>query len=252
MAIADEQDQTASKMRNVMNNLQGKVILITGATAGIGRAIAMQAVAKGARLALCGRSDIKMQKLRADLSKYQHVYTAFFDITNESLTMAFIADAINHFGKIDILINNAGANTAKNNIVDIQTADYEYMIKLNQVAPFVVMREVFKDMQQRKAGHIVNILSSVCKFSNPSMGAYTGSKDGFEGMTKVFRKEAAEDNVVVTAVYPGGVDTDFRAMERSDYLSAYTVAQAIISMLELPAEAAVHELLLRPHVERNY
>lgn len=235
-----------------MSQLTGKVILITGATAGIGRALALQAAEKGARLALCGRTDQKMQTLCAELSEYPDVFTQLFDITDEQCTIGFIKSVIERFGQIDILINNAGANTAKGNVTDIKTSDYEYMIKLNQVAPFVVMREVFKDMQTRKMGNIVNILSSVCKFSNPSMGAYTGSKDGFDGMTKVFRKEAAQHNVVVTAVYPGGVDTDFRVIERKDYLTADTVAKSIISLLELDSEAAVHELVLRPHIEKNY
>jgi len=126
------------------------------------------------------------------------------------------------------------------------------MIRLNQIAPFVVMREVFNAMRPRRDGRIVNILSSACKFSNPGMGSYTGSKDGFEGMTNVFRKEAAEDGVDVTAVYPGGVDTDFRTLERKDYLTAETVAESIIALLQMNREAAVHELVLRPHVEKNY
>lgn len=235
-----------------MERLKDKVILITGATAGIGRAFASLAASKGAKLALCGRTQSKMDSVVSELNGATEVFHRTFDITNEQATIDFIQSSIHHFGGIDILLNNAGANTAKGNVADIVTADYEYMIKLNQIAPFIVMREVFKDMRKRKSGHICNVLSSVCKFSNPGMGSYTGSKDGFEGMTKVFRKEAAVDGVVVTAVYPGGVDTDFRAMERKDYLTADTVAQSIIGLLELPSEAAVHELVLRPHVEMNY
>jgi len=226
-------------------------MLITGATSGIGKAVALQAAAKGAKLALCGRTQSKMDALLSELNS-DLVIARTFDITDEALTIEFINDVIAHFGQIDILINNAGANTAKGNVADIKTSDYEYMIRLNQIAPFVVMREVFKNMQTRQDGRIVNILSSVCKFSNPGMGSYTGSKDGFEGMTKIFRKEAAEDRVAVTAVYPGGVDTDFRELERKDYLTAETVAESITALLEINKEAAVHELVLRPHVEKNF
>jgi len=234
-----------------MQNLKDKVMLITGATSGIGRALALQANELGAKLILCGRSEDKMQKLLLDLGS-ESVYAKTFDITQEDQTIAFIHAGIQHFGKIDILINNAGANTAKAKVEDIKTSDYEYMIRLNQIAPFIVMREVFKDMRQRQQGRIVNILSTVCLYSNPGIASYTGSKDGFDGMTKVFRKEAAQDGVVVSAVYPGGVDTDFRDLERQDYLSAETVAESIINLLQMNPEAAMHELVLRPHIEQNY
>ena len=234
-----------------MQNLKDKVMLITGATSGIGRALALQANELGAKLILCGRSEDKMQKLLLDLGS-ESVYAKTFDITQEDQTIAFIQAGVKYFGKIDILVNNAGANSAKAKVADIKTSDYEYMIRLNQIAPFIVMREVFKNMRQRQEGRIVNILSTVCLYSNPGIGSYTGSKDGFDGMTKVFRKEAAEEGVVVSAVYPGGVDTDFRELEREDYLTAYTVAEAIINLLQMNPEAAMHELVLRPHVEKNF
>ena len=234
-----------------MENLKGKVWLITGATSGIGRALALQANELGAKLVLCGRSEDRMQSLLAELDS-DRVYAKTFDITQEVQTIAFIEAAIEHFGQVDILINNAGANTAKAKVTDIKTSDYEYMIRLNQIAPFIVMREVFKDMRKRQQGRIVNILSTVCLYSNPGIASYTASKDGFDGMTKVFRKEAAEEGVVVSAVYPGGVDTDFRNLERQDYLTADTVAEAIINLLQMNPEAAMHELVLRPHIEKNY
>ena len=80
----------------------------------------------------------------------------------------------------------------------------------------------------------------------------TAGMNTTESNSNQLGKEAAQDGVVVSAVYPGGVDTDFRDLERQDYLSAETVAESIINLLQMNPEAAMHELVLRPHIEQNY
>ena len=107
-------------------------------------------------------------------------------------------------------------------------------------------------MKERGSGHVVNILSTVCHADMPTMGAYTAAKSGLQALTRIFRKEVLEDGIRVTAIYPGGADTDFRPNARPDYMKPASVAAAVHSALTLPEDVIVHELTFRPMVETNF
>jgi NAD(P)-dependent dehydrogenase (short-subunit alcohol dehydrogenase family) len=233
--------------------LANKRILITGATSGIGRSLAIKLAKQGAQLAVCGRSEEKMQALIKELALHEKsIFSRTFSVTDEYEIIRFVKDASNVLGGIDILINNAGVNPAKNKVAEIKTEDFDLMVAVNMRAPFIFMREVFNIMKGKKTGTVVNILSSVCLSSNETMGAYTASKAGIDALTKVFRKEARKEGIKVFGVYPGGVNTPFRTIERTDYMSPDSVADTIIPMLSLPDDVAVHDLVFRPMVEDNF
>ena len=101
-------------------------------------------------------------------------------------------------------------------------------------------------------GRIVNVVSSAALFANAGIGSYTAAKGAFHALTGVMRREGRAHSIHVSGVYPGGIDTPFRAQARPDYLKPETVAEAIIGLLRLPADAAVHELVLRPPIEDNF
>ena len=232
-----------------------KTILITGASSGIGKAIAQQLLSQGdCNLVLCGRSENKMNELLASLASQEQekIFAKTFDLLDEKEILQFIKEGREKFGDIDILINCAGANTARACIEDLKTAELDYLIKLNTIAPFVFMRELIPAMKAKRAGMIINILSSSCLFANENIGAYTASKTGLEGLTNVLRREMRPYNVRVCALYPGGVDTPFRADKRPDYLQPETVAKAVMNAINLPDEAAIDEIVLRPFVETNF
>jgi NADP-dependent 3-hydroxy acid dehydrogenase YdfG len=96
------------------------------------------------------------------------------------------------------------------------------------------------------------VLSTCCHFANENMGVYTATKTGLDGLTGVLRKEARAHGVRVSAVYPGGVDTTFRAGRRPEYLKAESVAEAIHAVLTLPEDLVVHSFTFRPMVESNF
>lgn len=234
-------------------NLKNKVVLLTGASAGIGKELAMQLAQKGARLALCGRTPSKMQEVVRQLEMPQsYLLSKSFDATDETQCKLFVQDAITHFGCIDMLLNNAGANTQKNRIAEMETLDLDYMYALNMKSPLVFMREVGRQFQKQQSGMLVNILSSACKFANPTMGAYTATKVGLEALTNIYRKEMKPHGIKTLSVYPGGTDTDFRENQRPDYMSPASAAQTIVAALELPDDVAMHELTFRPMVEDNF
>jgi NAD(P)-dependent dehydrogenase (short-subunit alcohol dehydrogenase family) len=237
-----------------VKTISDQVVLLTGATSGIGRDLALLLKDEGARLALCGRSGEKMADLLNELGgpSEMTLFHRTFCLSSEAEIVRFVADADGHLGPVDVLINCAGINSARGTVAEISISDLDWMLAINLRAPLIFMRECFKRMRERRSGHVVNVLSTVCLFSNEGIGAYTASKAGLDALTKVFRKEARDYGVRVTSVYPGGVNTTFRAQRREDYMTPRSVAEAIVGTLKLEGDAAVHEIVLRPLAESNF
>jgi short-subunit dehydrogenase len=225
-----------------------KTVIITGATDGIGKALACL-LSKEYNLALCGRSEEKMTRLLQELDDC-HVYAECFDITDGAKRHSFCEHVKEEFGTVDVLVNNAGANTKKDKIADIDLEDLRYMFELNCVSSLGMIQEIYPLMAERKSGLFVNILSSCCLFNNPMTGSYSATKDAMEGISKILTKEAKADNIGVCNVYPGGVDTNFRAKANHDYLRPETVAKMIKNCIEIE-EGCVHDIVIRPFVEDN-
>lgn len=237
-----------------MRSLKGKSVLVTGASRGIGRALALLLARDAARLALCGRDQAALSKVAGEAVELgaSRVHSVAFDLAQESAILKFMDEARASVGPVDILINNAGFNPRKAPLSDVSTAELDSILAINLRAPFILAREALRDMIPRKSGHIVNVLSTVCHFANESMGAYTAAKHGLEGLTGVLLKEARPHGVRVSAIYPGGTDTTFRANQRPDYLKPESVAEAIRAVLTMPEDLAVHSFTFRPMVETNF
>ena len=232
-----------------------KTVVLTGATSGIGKAIAYALAKQGNyNLALCGKNSEKMRMLFDELSKITpaQMYVKTFDLTIEASIIEFVQKTIYKFGTVDILVNCAGANTARARIEDLSTADFEYMLKLNTLAPFIFTREIAPILKEKQSGIVINILSSACLYATEAAGGYTASKTALDALAKVLRREMRPYNIKVCSVYPGGVDTAFRPNSRPDYLKPETVATAVINAINLPNEAAIDEIVIRPFVENNY
>lgn len=236
-----------------LNRLKNKNILVTGATSGIGKCLSLKLIENGVNVAFCGRSESKMKQLLSEIEGAKSNYfSKTFDVTDENNIIAFVNEATIKLGTFDILVNCAGANTARSLVSNIKTTDLEYMLKVNTIAPFVFMREVYKSMEIVKAGTIINVLSTVCQFSNEGIGAYTASKSSFDALVKVFRKEARTNNVKVCSIYPGGTNTAFRETNNPDYLLEQSVVDAIVIMMTTDSNASIDELVIRPLIEKNY
>lgn len=225
-----------------------KTVIITGATDGIGKALAHLLSAEY-NLALCGRNQDKMTQLVQELGNC-HVYAECFDITDSQKRHSFCEHVKQEFGTVDVLVNSAGANTKKDRITDINLDDLRYMFELNCVSSLGMIQEIYPIMAERKSGLFVNILSSCCLFNNPMTGSYSATKDAMEGISKILTKEAKADHIGVCNVYPGGVDTNFRATANPNYLRPETIAKMIKNCIEVE-DGCVHDIVVRPFIEDN-
>lgn len=228
---------------------RAKTALVTGATSGIGRALSQRLVAAGVEIFITGRNEVELERLRLELGC--PAYRS--DLGRGDAPGALYLAAKEALGAPpDFLINNAGYNSRKARFVEVTDEELEQQWMVNLRAPAILAREALRDMEQRGSGHIVNVLSSVVHLGIETMGAYTTMKQGLLGLTRVLIKEGRERGVKVTAVHPGGTDSNFRERERPDYMRPESVAQMIMGVLLAPEDVVVHELTFRPLVETNF
>ena len=236
-----------------MGTLKDRAIILTGATKGIGRAVALRLAQEGAKLSICGRNREEMESLVQQITSAgaPEPHTGLFDIGGEEALLDFYRGSKAFFGAPDILINNAGYNSRKAHVWEVGTEEFDAMMAVNLRAPYILMRECVEDMKLH-GGHVVNILSTVCHSSNETMGVYTAAKQGLQALTDIYRKEVRPFNIKVSSIYPGGTDTPFRDAERPDYMKAESVAEAVYAVLTLPEDLVVHHFTFRPIVEKNF
>jgi NAD(P)-dependent dehydrogenase (short-subunit alcohol dehydrogenase family) len=225
-----------------------KSVFVTGATRGIGRELVKQLTALGFTVFGTGRDEALLESLMAETG----CLGAAADLSNPDEAVAVYGKAKVALGQVDILINNAGLNNRKAPVAEIELADWELQYAVNLRAPMLLSREAMKEMGGRKSGHIVNVVSTIAKTSQPNYSIYSAMKYGFMGFTKCLIKEGREKNVKVTAVYPGGTDTDFRPEDRPEYLSAESAAKMIVHCVTAPEDVVIHDLTYRPMVESNF
>ncbi len=225
-----------------------RTVFVTGATRGIGRELVKQLAALGFHVFGTGRDEVRLEELKAETG----CMGAGADLSDPEQVVDIYRQAKNALGQVDILINNAGLNNRKAAVVNIQLDDWEQQYAVNLRAPMLLSREALKDMAGRKSGHIVNVVSTIAKTSQPNYSTYCTMKYGLMGFTKCLIKEAREVNVKVTAVYPGGTDTDFRPEDRPEYLLPESAAKMIVHCITAPDDVVVHDLTYRPLVESNF
>jgi NAD(P)-dependent dehydrogenase (short-subunit alcohol dehydrogenase family) len=222
--------------------------LVTGATRGLGREVARQLAAAGFRLFVTGRDTDLLAALRNELA----CEGLAVDLTPPEAPGRLFAAARAALGRVDVLINNAGFNRAKTPVSDVTADELDASYAVNVRAPILLAREALRDMAPRRSGHIVNVISSVVQARLENYSVYTTMKQALHGFTGCLIKEARQVGVKVTGVYPGGVDTTFRANPRPDYLRAASAARMIVGCVTAPEDVVVHELIFRPMVETNF
>ena len=186
-------------------DVNGKAVIITGASTGIGQATAELMAERGARLGLVARSEDKLWELASRLNE---AWVTAADLS-DPITVRSTADRIlDHFDHVDVLINNAGQGYDVA-VENTETDKFSYMFRLHVLAPLLLMQAVIPGMRAEGAGTIVNISSGTTLLTLPNNGPYTATKLALNGLSLTARKELARDGIKVCVVYPSLTDTPF-------------------------------------------
>ncbi|MBY6411591.1 SDR family oxidoreductase [Rhodococcus sp. BP-252] len=188
--------------------LQDKVVAITGGTQGIGRGIAAAALAEGATVSLNGRSKEKGDKALADFGVGERA--AFFagDVTSQADVEDFIEQTVATFGRIDVLVNNAGGARDLQPTAQLSDEEWTLVMNWNLNSNFWATRRALQHMLPRKYGRIINISSVEGKHGKPVFTAYVAAKHAINGMTKSIAREVGIEGITVNSICPGLVITD--------------------------------------------
>jgi short-subunit dehydrogenase len=190
-------------------DVQGKVTIITGASAGIGLAAARRFAVAGARVVLVARSGDKLAALAAELRRHGHdALPLTADMRDRTAVDGMVAQAFAHFGRLDVLINNAG-QAAAGMVAEVSPDDFRSIIELNVFGPLYAMQAAITKMRQGGGGLILNISSMVSKMRIPGLAAYAATKAALNMLSDTARGELSADNIRVITVFPRLTATDF-------------------------------------------
>ena len=194
-----------------MNQLQGRVALVTGASKGLGRAIALAFAREGAELSLCARGEAALVTTAGECRRLgAEVVAVPADVASPADRERLVSRTLDRFGRIDVLINNASTlgPTPLPLLADSDPQAFEEVVRVNLLAPFVLARAVIGGMLLRGSGMVINVSSDAAVNGYPGWGAYSAAKAGLDGLTRVWAAELAGSGVAVVSVDPGDMDTE--------------------------------------------
>lgn len=190
--------------------LKDKVTIVTGSGRGIGFEIAKKFLENGSRLVLSDISEELLAEARSKLESMGEVLTIPCDVTNSASVNDLITKTFEHFGALDVLVNNAGV-TKDGLLLRMKEEDWDFVLKVNLKGSFLTTQAAAKVMAKQRSGRIINISSVVGLMGNAGQANYSSSKAGLVGLTKSTAKELAGRGVTVNAIAPGYIATDMTA-----------------------------------------
>ena len=234
---------------NAQHPLKGQTALITGASRGIGLAIARKLGAMGAQLALCARDAGRLEQAEAELRQAGcRTLAVPADVTDAAAVDALVQKVIGTLGGIDILVNNAGIGVFAQ-LHELREDDWDRVMNTNLKGVYLCSRAVAPQMMRRHGGHIINISSLAGKNAFAKGGVYCASKWGLQGMTACMAEDLRGYGIRVSAVCPGTVETEFSPHAGKDakkMLQPDDVAHVVAMLVTQAEQSFVSEVELRP------
>jgi 3-oxoacyl-[acyl-carrier protein] reductase len=238
------------KTGNLPMDLGNKVALVTGSGRGIGASIGMELGRVGAQVIVSSRTVDQIEKVAGKISANGGKALAIpVDVSDEKDVISLFQKIEDRFGKLDILVNNAGIGSF-GKISEFPVEQFDDIMATNLRGTFLCCRQAMQMMIPRESGYIINISSVVGIKGYPDQGAYTASKHGIMGLTKTLAVEAQTHGIRVSAILPGGVDTELirkarKDIESSTLIHPEDIAQTVMFLLSLPNRAAIDEIYIR-------
>jgi 3-oxoacyl-[acyl-carrier protein] reductase len=233
-----------------VNNLDGKVALVTGAGRGIGKAVSCSLAKAGCRVVLAARTREQIEAVQKEiLSQGGDALAVPADLTVDEDIQRLVEESQVKWGAVDILINNAGWGK-RAPVVSASLTDWDQTFRLNLRAPMVLAKALLPSMIVKREGAVINIGSVSGKTGEANGAAYSASKFGLIGFTQSLYEEVREHGIKVAVILPGFVDTPLippnRQLDRSRMIQADDIARTILFVLTSPATCCPVEITVRP------
>ncbi|MEO7673116.1 MAG: SDR family oxidoreductase [Pyrinomonadaceae bacterium] len=230
--------------------IREKVAVVTGGTKGIGYAIAEALLKDGAKVLICGRSRPDAQAAAEKLAGYGHVEAASCDVRNEEHVKMLLQHCAESFGGVDILVNNAGMGYFGKTVEEMSGDEFRQTLETNLFGVFYACHHAIPHLKQRGGGYIINISSLAGQNAHPRMAAYNASKFGLNGFSEALMQEVRQDNIKVSYVCPGSVNTEFGGDSVSDQkswqLQPDDIAQVVLDLIRMNERALPSKVEIRP------
>ena len=239
-----------------------KTALITGATSGIGKAIAKNLAKQGFKLIICGRREAILNDLKNELSNLTEVFSLKFDVRNQKEVQQAIESIPEAFKNIDILINNAGNAHGLDSLENGNLEDWDAMIDGNVKGLLYVSQPIIKVMKARKSGHILNISSVAARQTYANGVVYCASKKAVDVLSEGMRLELTEFGIKVCNIQPGAVATEFsevrfkgdaekaaKVYEGYDALQAEDIADLVSYIINAPERVSIADVAIFPKAQ---
>ena len=241
-----------------MQNVTGKVLAITGANSGMGKAVAIELAKHGAKVVLGARRTVELQKVVEEIkSKGGEATFAQIDVRNKADLVRLVNIAVEKYGRLDVIVNNAGVSQLSR-IDELDTDGWEEMIDINLKGVLYGMAAAIPVFRQQQSGHIVNIISTSGIKIVPMQGVYAGTKNAIRTIAEAFRQES-DGKIRITGISPGFVKTDFASHIKNEEMKTavqngmeqiainpIAIANAVIYAIGQPDDVEIGDIVIRP------
>ena len=231
-------------------SISGKVCLVTGGSKGIGLAIAEKLVQSDASVFVCARDKKELRRAVEDLRRFGNAEGEICDVRSEDQVRMLLEECERKFGGLDILVNNAGMGVFGKTVESMSADEFRQTLETNLFGVFYACHYAIPMMKRRSGGYIINISSLAGQNPHPKMAAYNASKFGLNGFTEAMMQEVRQDNIKVSYICPGSVNTyfggDSPSPEQAWQIQPDDIAQLVMDLLNMDPRALPSKIEIRP------